>query len=375
MRAGAVRVVEAMRHPARVLLLVLVPVLLLGGAASARGERSTATSVTTHEAAPLETFTFVGGGDIALTGDADSRVFDGIRGYLRAGDLVVGNLEGTLTTSGVPKCSGGAGCFTFRGSPAWAAVLRRAGFNVLNVANNHALDYGAEGQSETLTSLREAGLLEQGLPGQVLHVSLRDTRIALIGCAPYGWAQSLLDIAASARLVRNAARAADVVIVYMHAGAEGSDADHVAAADELYLGESRGNSRAFAHAMIRAGADLVFGSGPHVLRGIEWYRNRLIAYSLGNLAGTHTLSTAGSLGSSALLRATLDERGNFLDASVVPLRLAGGGTPVPDAGAEVATRIRALSHADFGARAIRISATGRLAAPDHTHLWTTSFSR
>ena len=144
MRAGAVRVVEAMRHPARVLLLAIVPVLLLGGAASARGERSATTRVATRQAAPLETFTFVGGGDIALTGDADPHVFDGIRGYLREGDLVVGNLEGTLTTNGAPKCSGGDGCFTFRGSPAWAGVLRRAGFNVLNVANNHALDYGAE---------------------------------------------------------------------------------------------------------------------------------------------------------------------------------------------------------------------------------------
>jgi hypothetical protein len=284
-----------MRHPGRVLLLALVPVLLLGGAASARGELATTTRVATHDAVP-GTFTFVGGGDIALTGDADTRVFDGIRRYLRGGDLVVANLEGALATSGAPKCSGGDGCFTFRGSPAWADVLRRAGFNVLNVANNHALDYGAEGQSETLTSLRDAGLLEQGLPGQVLHVSLRDIRIALIGCAPYGWAQSLLDVAGTGRLVGNAARSADVVIVYMHAGAEGSDADHVAGDDETYLGEARGNSRAFAHAMIRAGADLVFGSGPHILRGIEWYRSRLIAYSLGNLAGTHTLSTAGSLG-------------------------------------------------------------------------------
>jgi hypothetical protein len=161
----------------------------------------------------------------------------------------------------------------------------------------------------------------------------------------------------------------------MHAGAEGSDAEHVATADETYLGEPRGNSRAFAHAMIRAGADLVFGSGPHVLRGIEWYRRRLIAYSLGNLAGTRTLSTAGSLGTSALLRATLDAHGNFLAASIAPLRLAGGGTPVPDVSAGGVARIRVLSHDDFGRRAIRISAAGRLAAPDHTHVWSTSFSR
>lgn len=239
MRRRDVRVVEAMDSPARVLLLAVVPVLLLGGAASARGELPSKTRVETHEAEPLGTFTFVGGGDIALTGDADARVFDGIRRFLRAGDLVVGNLEGTLTTTGAPRCSGGVGCFTFRGSPAWAGVLRRAGFNVLNVANNHALDYGADGQRETLESLSNAGLLEQGLPRQVLQVSLRDIRIALIGCAPYGWAQSLLDVEGTARVVRDAARHADVVIVYMHAGAEGSDAEHVAVDDETYLGEPR----------------------------------------------------------------------------------------------------------------------------------------
>jgi hypothetical protein len=364
-----------MRPPARVLLLVFTAVLL-GGATSARGELPVAKHAphVVREAEPLGTFTFVGGGDIAMTGNADARVFDGIRSYLREGDLVVGNLEGTLATGGIPKCSGGTGCFTFRGSPAWAGVLRHAGFNVLNVANNHALDYGTEGQRETLTALATAGVLEQGLPGQVLQVSLRNIRIALVGCAPYGWAQNMLDIPGTARLVRRAARRADVVIVYMHAGAEGSAAEHVAG-DETYLGESRGNSREFAHAMIRAGADLVFGSGPHVVRGIEWYRGRLIAYSLGNLAGTHTLSTAGSLGASALLRATLDARGRFLAASVVPLRLVGVGTPVPDTSGPVVPRIRSLSYADFGPRAIRISARGRLAAPGHTQLWSTSFSR
>jgi Bacterial capsule synthesis protein PGA_cap len=376
MRTSAVRVVEAMRRPAPLLLLSVLLVVLLGGAASARGQLSTAmhASHAKHGAEPLGTFTFVGGGDIALAGTADARVFDGIRSYLREGDLVVGNLEGTLATGGVPRCVGGTGCFTFRGAPEWAGVLRRAGFNVLNVANNHALDYGAEGQRETLAAVRDAGILEQGLPGQVLQISLRDIRIALIGTAPYGWAQNMLDVPGTARLVRSAARRDDVVIVYMHAGAEGSDAVHVGG-DETYLGEARGNSREFAHAMISAGADLVFGSGPHVVRGIEWYRRRLIAYSLGNLAGTHTLSTSGSLGASALLRARLDARGRVLAASVVPLRVAGAGTPVPDTRGPVVTRIRELSYADFGPRAIRISAAGRLAAPGHTRAWPTSFSR
>jgi hypothetical protein len=359
-----------MRLFARALLLSVLVVLLVGGAAAAHAvtrSDSPARAVVARPLRPLLTppFTFVGGGDIALTGNADARVLAGIRRYLRRADLAIANLEGTLATGGMPKCTGSSdsGCFTFRGSPAWAATLRSAGFAVLNVANNHALDYGTEAQSETLAALRRARIVHQGLPGQIAYVHEGTVTIGLIGCAPYRWSQNLLDVGGTARLVRKAARHADVVLVYMHAGAEGTGAEHVRGIDETYLGESRGNAREFAHAMIRAGADLVFGSGPHVVRGIEWYRGRVIAYSLGNLAGTHTLSTFGSLGESALLRLTLDDHGRFKAGSLVPVRLVGTGTPVFDGRRASIGRIRALSHEDFGAKAMRISASGRLAAP------------
>ena len=369
MRAADVAVLPVVRS-ACALLLSSVLVLLVGGAVAAHAvTRSDApsTAVVARPLRPpvLHTLTFVGGGDIALTGRADPRVLAGIRRYLRGADLVIGNLEGTLATGGAPKCTASAesGCFTFRGFPAWAAMLRRTGFTVLNVANNHALDYGAAAEKETLAALRRARILSQGLPGQITYVRESGVKAALIGTAPYRWSQSLLDVGGTARLVRKAARHADVVLVYMHAGAEGTGAEHVGTIDETYLGESRGNAREFAHAMIRAGADLVFGSGPHVVRGIEWYHGRLVAYSLGNLAGTHTLSTAGSLGDSALLRVTLDERGRFQAGSVVPVRLIGTGTPVFDTRGASIARIRALSYEDFGAKAIRIAASGRLAAP------------
>jgi hypothetical protein len=358
-----------MRLPAHALLLSAASVLLLGGAATAQAlTRSESSAAPVGKQAPLrppppETFTFVGGGDIALTGNADPRVLAGIRRFLLHNDLVIGNLEGTLATGGAPKCTGGLGCFTFRGSPGWAASLRRAGFSVLNVANNHAFDYGPEAQRETLSALRRARIVYQGLPGQITYVRANRVKVALIGCAPYRWSQSLLDISGTERLVRKAARRADVVLVYMHAGSEGPGAGHVDGGDESYLGEPRGNSRAFAHAMVKAGADVVFGSGPHVIRGVEWYRGRLIAYSIGNLAGTHTLSTQGVLGESALLRLTLDSRGRMQAGSIVPLRLVGPGTPLFDARGAAISRIRGLSYEDFGPRAIRIAASGRLAAP------------
>jgi poly-gamma-glutamate capsule biosynthesis protein CapA/YwtB (metallophosphatase superfamily) len=311
------------------------------------------------------TVTLVAGGDVALAGEPNGALFAHIRRFLRSADLAVANLEGTLANGGSARCVAdvNAGCFIFRASPRWAATLRASGFTALNVANNHALDYGQEAQAETLAALRREHLAFDGLPGQISFVRAGRVRVAIVGCAPYRWAQNLLDLPGTAQLVRKASRRADVVVVYMHAGAEGSTADHVSGSAESYLGEPRGNPAEFAHAMIDAGADLVLASGPHVLRGMEWYRGRLIAYSLGNLAATNTLSTQGSLALSSLLRVTLDRRGRFATGSIVPLRLVGDGTPVFDSRQAALGLIRGLSREDFGPRAIRVSTSGRLSAP------------
>ena len=331
-------------------------------------ETETGTTVTASAPAPprkrkrLATFTLVAGGDVALSGDPEPAIFAAVRRFFRSGDLAMANLEGPLATAPVAKClsGSGTGCFAFRASPAWAVTLRRAGFTDLNLANNHALDDGQEGQRETLAALRGERLAYDGLPGQITYLRVRGVKIAVIGCAPYGWAQDLRDIAGTQALVRKAARHAQVVIVYMHAGAEGSDAVHVANREEAYLDEDRGNPVAFAHGMVDAGADLVFASGPHVLRGMQWYRHRLIAYSLGNLATSHTLSTDGILAESALLRIELDAQGGLVAGSVIPLRLDSSGTPAVDRRRTSIGLIRSLSREDFPRSAVRLSATGAL---------------
>jgi poly-gamma-glutamate capsule biosynthesis protein CapA/YwtB (metallophosphatase superfamily) len=333
--------------------------------ASALPHTTTATKAARLPAKALARFTLVAGGDVALAGDPDEATLAAVRPFFRRADLAIANLEGTLAVAGSAKClARSSGCFAFRASPGWAAVLRRAGLSALNVANNHALDYGPEAQQETLAALRSAGLAHDGLPGEITFVRAGTVRVALIGCAPYSWAQSLLDIPGTQALVRAAARRAQVVIVYMHAGAEGTDAVHVSDRDEAYLGEPRGNPVAFAHAMIDAGADLVFASGPHVLRAMEWYENRLIAYSLGNLAGTHTLATDGVLSDSALLRVTLDARGRLAAGSLVPLRLDAAGTPAVDPQRDSLRLVDSLSRQDFPTSAVRVTATGRLTPPE-----------
>jgi hypothetical protein len=278
-----------------------------------------------------------------------------------AGDVVLGNLEGTLSTGGQSKCGpDSTNCFAFQTPPSYARWLQQAGFTVMNLANNHAFDYGAGGLRQTTDALTRAGLEWTGRPGQVTVQKVGDIRVALVGFAPYPWAQSLTDIAAAKRLVRKAARSADVVVVTMHAGAEGSDRQHVERGTERFLGENRGDSMRFAHAVVDAGADLVVGSGPHVLRGMEWYKGRLIAYSLGNFAGYKVFALGGPLSTSGILRVTLRGDGRFETGRLVPTHLVGAGLPAIDPSEAAHGVVRTLSREDFGARAATISPDGIL---------------
>lgn len=99
---------------------------------------------------------------------------------------------------------------------------------------------------------------------------------------------------------------------------------------------------------VNAGADLILGSGPHVLRGMEIYRRRLIAYSLGNFAGFHNFNTSGVLSLSAILHISLDAHGRFRSQRITSVRLVGPGRPVPDRRRSAANLINHLSRADFG---------------------------
>jgi hypothetical protein len=317
-------------------------------------------------AASAKRVTIAATGDIVmgntpvLPPDGGRTFFSSVAPELGA-DIVLGNLEGTLATGGSSKCGAGStNCYAFRTPPSYARWLRRAGFTVMNVANNHFGDYGQVGQSQTLAALKSVGLAHTGRPGQITVQRAGGLRVAVVGFASYPWAQDLTDIPAASRLVREAAQQADVVVVTMHAGAEGTDHQHVPRGTETYLGENRGNSRAFAHAVVDAGADLVAGSGPHVLRGMEWYKGRLIAYSLGNFAGYKVFALGGPLSLSGILHVTLRGDGSYVKGRLVATELVDGGYPAVDPDEAAHGVVRTLSREDFGARAVKVSPTGAL---------------
>jgi poly-gamma-glutamate capsule biosynthesis protein CapA/YwtB (metallophosphatase superfamily) len=328
--------------------------------------KTTTVVKTTTRATPAGVVTIAATGDIVmgstpnLPPDGGRTFFDNVETDL-AGDVVLGNLEGTLSVGGGSKCGAGStNCYAFQTPPSYAAWLKKAGFTVMNLANNHAYDYGPSGQAQTLAALQKQRLATTGRPGEISYQQVGDIKVAILGFAPYKWAQSLTNIPAARRLVKKAAANADVVIVTMHAGAEGSSHTHVVRGTEMFLGENRGNSRAFTHAVVDAGADLVIGSGPHVLRGMEWYRGHLIAYSLGNFAGYKVFSLGGPLSTSGILRVTLRGNGAFDSGTLVPTRMVGGGIPALDPAESAHGIVRTLSQEDFGAHAVKVSANGGL---------------
>lgn len=286
---------------------------------------------------------------------------DPVSGEL-VGDVVFGDLEGTLTdVSESPKCGAGSeNCFAFRAPPEYAAYLADAGFTVMSTANNHSYDFGEAGEAETLEALRRAGIAQFGQPEQVTVVKAGGGRVAFVGFASYSNTGPLTDLEAARQLIRRARGEADVVVVSIHSGAEGSDAQHVTGETEIYLGEDRGNPEAFAHMAVEAGADLILGSGPHVLRGMEIHRRRLIAYSLGNFSGYENFSLEGALGISAVLHVTLGPDGSFRAGRIASLRLVEEGQPVPDPEGAAAATIAALSEEDFGSKGVDVGRNGRI---------------
>ena len=279
---------------------------------------------------------------------------------LRGADLTFGNLEGPLARGGSTS-KRGAHSYAFRSPPANAAVLKEAGFDVLSLANNHASDFGAAGRASTRAALVAQGITGVGQPGEIVVRTVRGVRIAFVAFAFNPVSDNLNDIPAARRLVAGAARSGGIVVVSFHAGAEGSGAARVPNATELYLGERRGNSRAFAHAVVDAGADLVIGHGPHVPRAMEIYKDRLVAYSLGNFATYGLFSLRGTTALAPILVAKVDPAtGRFVGGRIISARQSGKGGPRLDSSDAAAREVARLSALDFPGTGVRVDGRGRL---------------
>jgi hypothetical protein len=285
---------------------------------------------------------------------------------LKRGDIVFGNLEGPLTEGGTSaKCKGKAlgTCYAFRVPPRYGALLKAAGFTVMGLANNHAMDFGMDGRASSRQTLESQGIAHTGELGDIAHLTAKGKKISVIAFATYPGAYNLLDLDAALQVIRQARAESDIVIVSFHGGGEGSARQHVLPGDETFLGEDRGDLRRFTHAAIDAGAQLVLGSGPHVVRGMEIYQGKLIAYSLGNFATYGPFNLSGENGLSLILEAHLADDGSFISGQVYPVKQEKPGGPKLDPGMSILPILRSLTQADFGRTGVSVGPRGELTLP------------
>lgn len=281
---------------------------------------------------------------------------------LSAADLAFGNLEGVLLDGGEPgkKCSNPAACYLFRSPTRYAEHYRTAGFDVLSLANNHARDFGEEGRSSSMQAIAAHGMHHSGREGDFASLLVNDLRVAVLAFAVTKNSNMMLDYENAFTSVAHAAANHDIVVVSFHGGAEGIDHMHIPFAEEEYYGEPRGDVVWFSRGVVDAGADFVIGHGPHVVRAMERYKNRLIAYSLGNFATYYGISVAGLKGIAPILTVTMDGTGAFLQGEIVSTKQIRPAGPSIDSSQRALRKIRQLSVDDFGNPGLLFTTDGKV---------------
>ena len=276
--------------------------------------------------------------------------FIAVQQYLK-GDIVFGNLEGCFLNSGnSSKCKGANpnSCYAFRMPDRYGMIFKHAGFNVLSIANNHVGDFDARGRKNTAKILDSLQFEYAGQLNKPFDIFEKDSvKYAFCAFAPNEDTVSIKKIDSAKLLVAELKKQVDIVIVSFHGGGEGAKFEHVTRKTEIFYGENRGNVYAFSHAVIDAGADVVLGHGPHVTRAVEVYKNKFIAYSLGNFCTYGMFSLKGSNGFAPLLQLKLNAKGDFLFADVISVKQDKINRLTVDEEATAFKKIQTLTALDF----------------------------
>ena len=281
--------------------------------------------------------------------------------FLRNADVTFGNYEGTLFNGKgtIKQCKDSTKCFAFKTPEHYAVYLKNAGFDLMSVANNHSGDFGPEARAQTMKSLQNAGILSAGTIRQPFVILKKDgISYGLAAFAPNYGTQSINDYASAKKIVSYLDSLCDIVIVSFHGGAEGTTKQHVPFQKEIFLGENRGDVYKFSRVVIDAGADVVFGHGPHVTRAVDLYKGRFIIYSLGNFATYGRFNLKGANGIAPIMKIVVNRKGEFLRGKIIPTKQEGEGGPVPDDSGAVIQKIKALTAIDFPHSRLRIAADG-----------------
>ncbi len=280
---------------------------------------------------------------------------------LKNADVTFGNLEGGFADN-LPitkTCNNPAVCYTFRMPEKYVFCLKDAGYDLLSMANNHIFDMGQAGVDNTIKVIEAAGLKAAGtLKNKTVIFESRGLKFGFCAFAPDNSLCDMRNIEKAAELVKQLSAETDIVIVSFHGGAEGKSYQNVTRKTEMFLGENRGNVYEFSHKMIEAGADVVFGHGPHVTRAVEVYKNRFIAYSLGNFCTYSRISISGVNGLAPIIKVFTDKTGKFQSARIISTYQESGKGVKLDSQKRVLKIIQNLTKQDFPEVKLQISDDG-----------------
>jgi poly-gamma-glutamate capsule biosynthesis protein CapA/YwtB (metallophosphatase superfamily) len=312
-------------------------------------EATTTTQSTTTTTAPRP-LTVAASGDVLgdrgvglfIDKQGAAPLFANVRSLFEEASVAFVNLEGPISDKG---SAASWKEYTFRDRPALAEGLVSGGIDVVSLANNHANDYGSQALLDTFARLNEAGVHYAGTgenaaaaaaPSLLITPAGMVAVLAFTDIIPGGFAAgtdspgvnaTTPDRKAMIAAVTKAAKQAKFVIVSFHWGEE-------------YKGQPNATQRELAHAVIDAGADLVLGHHPHVLQGFELYKDRLIAYSLGDFVWDHYSQETGE---TVILKVAIPGRGGPT-FELVPIYLDEvTGVPSPVTGDHAASILKRVA--------------------------------
>ena len=289
-------------------------------------------------------------------------LFRDAKGVLVGADLTVGNLEGAICDGGKSTKGSGPNSYSFRTPTSYGHLLKEAGFDYMSMANNHANDFGQEGIQSTEKVLKEQGILFSGIAGRTESavIERKGLKIGLCAFGHNSYTLKHTDLATVGRIVDDLVKRCDLVIVSFHGGAEGRTQSHLPQGGETFLGENRGSLRQLAHFCVDHGADIVYGHGPHVVRGIEVYKGRFIAYSLGNFCTPYNVSLTGISGYAPVVEISIDKDGQFLNGQIHPFLQTRGVGPRTDKNKSVITEMKRISESDLPQSQASIDSDGHI---------------
>ena len=201
-------------------------------------------------------------------------------------DITLINLEGVLQESNEGHRANKQ--YTFRGDPSYAVLLKQASVEQVNIANNHYIDYGRPGKENTRAALTEAGVCFSGYTYRSI-VEVYGYKIGFAGCRETVFLENRDPVYRDLQYLKK--QGCDVIIYSCHWGKE-------------YSPRHNSSQTRMADYALKYGADIVVGTHPHCVQGIEYRRGGVVLYSLGNLVfgGTHDMTTYDAVVMQANLR-------------------------------------------------------------------------